>query len=175
MKEILRKVIDDQEASVRCVPLDLTYEDADPAGYPDFIETASLFPNGKPWAICSNWVDDLQARLGSSIVVRFGFWGSDNPQSEVSEIADGHDFVVVDGRYIVDGWLSNVECLHATGVFDIDDDADLEAIFRFYGNPLSWEATGLSNDAPEFLIPQKVYERLEAAGFIPAFVPDQTI
>jgi hypothetical protein len=100
----------------------------------------SQFPDGSgPWAMCWAWVHDLEKRLGSERVKKFGFSEEDNPTSEIAELSGGHDFAIVDGRYLVDGWAQHVEQVHATGVFDLEDDAELADISRLYGDPRLWE------------------------------------
>lgn len=172
MKEEFFEIINDQESSVKNVPVYLNEGEYDPDDIPENIDVQAVFPDGTPWAFCSNWAIDLQRRLGSERVALFGFWAGDNPLSEVSKIADGHDFAIVDARYIVDGWLVNVEQLHKTGVFDLEDDNDLGMIFKFYGNPLTWEGRNVDENSPAGVVPQKLFEKLEAAGLVDPFVPD---
>jgi hypothetical protein len=98
----------------------------------------ATFPNGSCWAICSSWAEDLHIRLKSR-VVQYGFDDEENETSEIAQLAGGHDFAIVDGRYIVDGWLVKVEQMHDTGVFDLEDEAQFADITRLYGDPRHWK------------------------------------
>jgi hypothetical protein len=101
------------------------------------------FPDGSYWVICSNWAQDLHKRLGRR-VVQYGFDDEENPTSEIAQLAGGHDFAVVDGRHIVDGWLAKVEQLHETGIFDLEDETQFADIIRFYGDPRCWKDSSTS-------------------------------
>lgn len=152
MIEALKAVLQEQEDSTRNVP-----ENEDFLG-----DEISVFPNGDQAVICTSWADDLEARLGQDRVTKFGFWTEDNPGTAIERLAYGHDFAIVDGRYIVDGWIVHVEGVHEVGIFDIEDDGHLEDILKFYGNPASWEAK--SNNAENAkTVASRVDERLQAA------------
>ncbi len=78
----------------------------------------------------------------------------DNPTAEgINHMAEGHDFAVVDGRFIVDPWLVDVECPSCVrafdglvigniklseykGVFDLIEDS--EFISYMYGDKSTW-------------------------------------
>ena len=71
------------------------------------------------------------------------------PPALIAEIADGHDFAVVHGRYVVDPWIGEVELgrieIPAAGVhfpfgkivFDLEQPDDAVAIRALYGS-LCW-------------------------------------
>ncbi len=103
----------------------------------------------------------MRTRLGEDRVSLFGFWAEDNPVSHISKLASGHDFAIVDGRYLVDGWVVHVEAIHDSGVIDLEDAANNEMISYLYGNPLSWESKRNELSDPNNDIPQRLYERLE--------------
>jgi hypothetical protein len=81
----------------------------------------------------------------------YGFTEEDNPLSEIGRIAGGHDFAVIDDRYIVDPWLIEVESgrittksgtiikLKGQGVFDLQDVADKHLIEMLYGSQENWK------------------------------------
>jgi hypothetical protein len=164
MKDELRSLIDKQEESI-------SY--ADPNGYDlgddadedentnDDDDTVSVFPNGDHAAFCTSWANDLRERLGPVAVALFGFDADANPDSYVSKIADGHDFAIVNKRYIVDGWTTNMESIHPTGVMDIEDDCDLDEIIRLYGDPRQWEPRNNELADPGNHIATAFAERLE--------------
>jgi len=173
MKNELRNLIDAQEESLR-------YED--PNGYDlgdeadeeeDMAEdgdTVSVFPNGDHAAFCTSWADDLRERLGPEVVALFGFEADENPDSYVSKIADGHDFAILHKRYIVDGWITNLESIHPTGVMDIGDDDDLDEIIRLYGDPRKWEPKTNEIADPQNEIATAFADRIETFKSSPKFV-----
>ena len=52
---------------------------------------------------------------------------------------DGHDFVVVDGRFIVDWWAKFVAGDTERVAFDMQDPQDAEYVRRYYGTPDMWQ------------------------------------
>ncbi|TLX15990.1 hypothetical protein [Rhizobium sp. MHM7A] len=164
MKAELRSLIDEQEQSIKDEnpdAYDLGDEPDEEDNLADDGETISVFPNGDHAAFCTSWADDLRERLGSEAVALFGFSADENPDSHVSKIADGHDFAILHKRYIVDGWTTNVESIHPTGVMDIEDDDDLEEIIRLYGDPRLWEPRANELADPDNQIAAAFAERLE--------------
>lgn len=99
--------------------------------------SCATFPDGTAWAICSNWACYVRRLEGPDAVI-FGFAGEDNPTSEISRLADGHDFAVLDGRWIIDPWVKHVEALSDRCVFDLSDPADAPLITRIYGDQAAW-------------------------------------
>jgi hypothetical protein len=97
----------------------------------------SLLGNGRPWAICTSWALHVEESLPGRVKV-YGFFDSENPTSEIAQLAGGHDFAVVDDRYIVDGWVKNVEAISKKAVFDLHDPADAEETARLYGDRNLW-------------------------------------
>lgn len=135
-----KPVVEAEEPSVD--PLRAKLEDYfnDPAHVPDRFnrrEECYVFPDGSPSAICTNWMRYVRRILGPGRVKFFGF-GSKN-DGEIAKHCYGHDFAVVDGRYICDGWLKHVMVGHHSAVLDLKDPADQAAIQRLYGDPSTWE------------------------------------
>jgi hypothetical protein len=68
-----------------------------------------------------------------------GFWVDDNPEAtDVASVCDGHDFAVVDDRYVVDGWAVHVEGITKQVVWDLKDSMEQAKILRLYGRPEKW-------------------------------------
>lgn len=141
LKKKLEALILEQENSCSNEPVDGWMGDETEEEKAEFDgDVVSLFPDGGESVICTSWADDLVERLGGDRVTLVGYDALDNPDSAVSGVADGHDFAIVDGRYIVDGWVKFVECgLNASGVYDIEDDNDLPEIKRLYGDATTWQ------------------------------------
>jgi hypothetical protein len=66
-----------------------------------------------------------------------GFSDDDNPGTKYFDghDDDGHAFVIVDNRYIVDPWMYEPE---NRSVWDLHDPKDAPDIKMLYGNPKNW-------------------------------------
>lgn len=118
----------------------------------DHDDGPALFPSGGQWFICTDWADYVRRAYGKRAKL-YGFHTENNPAPGMENF-DGHDFAVVDGRYIVDGWLPNIEGLHHSAVIDMQDPAEKETVAKFYGNPKRWERATkreqqIDNESPE--------------------------
>lgn len=95
-------------------------------------------PNGDPLdnpTACARYVIDL---LEQGQVM--GFCTDDNPECDHPAIlaAEGHDFAVIGGRYIIDLWLRFHAWVQAPAVFDLDNPAHAGPIREIYGTPAAW-------------------------------------
>jgi hypothetical protein len=84
--------------------------------------------------VCTNWARLMQRDLGGAVL---GYAHADNPTAELGEVEGGHDFLLLDGRYIVDGWALGTWDV-GPGVWDREDPKDAAAIRRLYGDPATW-------------------------------------
>jgi hypothetical protein len=170
--EELKAIIQAQEDSVRNQPYDGWDEDDDKTReLGDGEDIVSVFPNEDESVICTSWADDLRERLGDTAVALFGYEGEKNP-TDVSKIADGHDFAIVNGRYFVDGWTVHIEHFHETGVMDIENDDDLDDVIRIYGDPRTWEPRENEKADPDNLIAERFAGRIDAykANCVPSMI-----
>ena len=103
------------------------------------------FPSGQSAVECTGYALAIKSKLGDRAKV-YGFYGEDNPTSEIGKDAGGHDFAVVDGRYIVDPWLTDVWG-GKKGVFDLENPDDQPEIKRLYGDRATWSA-GVQEEPP---------------------------
>lgn len=101
-------------------------------------EECWVFPDGWASAICSNWARYAMRIHGADRCQIFGFFYEEMPQSAIAREYGGHDFAVVDGRYLVDGWARHVACITTTAVFDLDDPANLDEVTRLFGPREIW-------------------------------------
>jgi hypothetical protein len=110
-----------------------------------------VFPTGKAFFICTNWANLTQRYFGEDRAVVMGYLHVNNSTSAISEQYEGHDFTVVDDRFIVDGWVTGVGLEspgRATpGVYDLHDKMDAAEIARLYGKQSAWELSGCSYEA----------------------------
>lgn len=92
-----------------------------------------VFPNGRAAAICTSGACIVADHFGGK---RFGFPGDYSIENRDTQ--GGHDFAVVDDRYIVDYWIKHVVG-DARGVFDMRDPNDAKLIQHYYGDQTKWE------------------------------------
>lgn len=111
----------------------------DPAHIPDRFnrrEQCFVFPDGWASGICTNWMRYVRRLLGPDRVEFHGFTGNG---SWVDRMAGGHDFALVDGRYVVDGWSMHVADLTETAVLDLEDEGDAAIARELLGERSTWE------------------------------------
>ena len=65
-------------------------------------DVPTMFPDGSHWASCGNWTRYVR-RLEGRVVQLYALDSDENPDSKIAELCGGHEFAVVDRRYIVDG------------------------------------------------------------------------
>jgi len=120
-------------------------------------ETMSIFPDGTSAITCTNYAIQIARTLPGRVAI-FGFANENNLASRVAreEIhPGGHDFAVVDGRYLVDPWVKLVAEVSDQIIFDFNDPDDLLVIQDFYGLKSCWERMhGAEDDAIAFLLNQ---------------------
>ena len=113
-------------------------------------EGESIFPNtGYSGVQCTGYAYAIQGKLGKDRVKVVGFFDEGNGGTvfggrrykEIDPIGDGHDFAIVDDRYIVDPWITEFGG-SKQGVFDLQDPSDEDAIRAIYGDSSNWTATG---------------------------------
>lgn len=98
----------------------------------------STFPDGSLVVTCTSWAAQARRVLGDRVRI-VGFYCDDNPAAEgMARLADGHDFAVIDGRYILDGWLAEVEGEIDDPLIDMEDQANADLIRRYYGDRENW-------------------------------------
>ena len=95
------------------------------------------FPDGTWWWTCSNWAMYVRRLEGPRAKI-YGFLAEENALSLIAVGCGGHDFAVVDDRFIVDGWVVNVEGFSNRAVFDLRDPSDRKIIRELYGPPEIW-------------------------------------
>jgi hypothetical protein len=127
----------------------------------------SLFPSGGQWFICTDWADYVRRAYGKRAKL-FGFSCEDNPAPGL-EYFDGHDFALVDDRYIVDGWLPNVEGLHHSAVIDLKDPKEKEIVAKFYGNPKLWDRNIGREKQIDKETPEQRAKAMRGVGSFPEF------
>lgn len=128
-----------KEASIT-VPID----DADklPQHIRDTFDCQSEFPDGTSAICCTNYAIQIFKAMPGRVRI-FGFANEDNPTSRVAREElhpGGHDFAVVDDRYIVDPWLRLVLGEKGPIVFDMHDEVQAAIALDNYGPRSCWRA-----------------------------------
>lgn len=101
----------------------------------------SLLPDGTSAVCCTNYAGLVFRHLPGRVRI-YGFDNEANPTSRVAREdihPGGHDFAVVDDRFIVDPWPRLVPCAFEQMVFDMADPADAALVADIYGPRECWE------------------------------------
>ena len=85
---------------------------------------------------CTDYAYWAREQIGRGDVFGFAVW--DNPGTEFDGRWDGHDFLLVDGRWIVDLWSKLVAGIAEKVVFDLDSEADAADVRRIFGDRAKW-------------------------------------
>lgn len=104
-------------------------------------EERSLLPNGEPAVICGFCAAYIVRVEGAGKVV--GFHDGMNPTAHAAGYpGGGHDFALIDDRYIVDPWVKETGLTSRRAVFDLLEPADAEEVMWLYGDQAKWESAG---------------------------------
>lgn len=95
------------------------------------------FPDGTAVVICTNCANRVIELLGRGEV--WGYFADDNPGTAAADGLDGHDFAIIDGRYLVDVWLKFVAGTVSRAVSDLRLETDAPEIRRLYGDRRHWQ------------------------------------
>jgi len=107
-------------------------------------EGDDLFPDGNTAKLCTAWAEQARRVFGERAKM-FAFGGRiDNPHSQISRDYGGHEFVIVDDRFIVDGWATLEYGIPA--VLDLQDPVDLPMARMMYGDPRTWTRNWLGKE-----------------------------
>jgi hypothetical protein len=115
----------------------LTEEEYVAAGHdPQWFQETALLPGGGSLGICTHGAHYVIKTLGQG--ARYGFHVEDNPSVTDSTVinAGGHDFALIEGRYIVDPWYALT--INGQGVFDLESAADRKKAQKIYGSTDCW-------------------------------------
>jgi len=104
----------------------------------------SLLPHGGSGVCCTEYAKHIRLSLkpdGHKVDV-VGFANEDNPTSlcAIDEYhPGGHDFAIVDGRYLIDPWVRLVAGLEQQIFYDLEDEKDLAKALSVYGPRDCWK------------------------------------
>jgi hypothetical protein len=100
-------------------------------------QTACISPTGLGGS-CARTGARYTRRLEGKAAKLYGYLDEDNLLSLIAVECGGHDFAVVDQRFIVDGWAVCVSGYSRSAVFDFLDRKDRKLIRELYGDPTFW-------------------------------------
>ena len=108
---------------------------------------------------CTNCALYVASRIPGTVIA--GFLQEENPAcTHPSLWGSGHDFAIVDRRYIVDFWISLYTGDEDHSVFDCLDPKEHEKIVEIYGDPNAWKIRiddeALGERYGQYYFPQKV-------------------
>jgi len=99
------------------------------------------FRSGGSCGVCTDSAIKIVRHFGGKVV---GYNCSSNPRAAIGkQFCEGHDFAVIDERFLVDYWALRVISLITDPVFDLARDRDRREASRLYGNPNTWEQVAL--------------------------------
>jgi len=81
--------------------------------------------------VVSRW---LAEKSGGEV---YGYFSEENPSATLAVCEGGHDFVVVDGRWLVDWWAWDHQYIDRK-VFDLSDPEDARMVSKLYGDRGAW-------------------------------------
>ena len=109
-------------------------------------EETYVFPeSGFRWTYCTGYACEIKRMLGKDRVEVWGYRIEDTEDQRIGHDSGGHNFAIVDNRYIVDPWPNEVlgDKIHY-GVYDLRDANDYDLIIQMYGNPSTWEKENIN-------------------------------
>lgn len=95
------------------------------------------FRSGGSCGVCTDSAIKIARRFHGKV---FGYNCTTNSNAAIGkEFCEGHDFAVIDNRFIVDYWAYRVIGVMTDPVLDLSKDLDACEVTRLFGNPSSWE------------------------------------
>lgn len=91
---------------------------------------------------CTNTAVYLASRLNGKV---YGYSIEDNPEAEVGSTEGGHDFAIVDDRWLLDFWAKDY--YHLPDLYDMENPAEMVLVHKRYGDPKLWQQMSVENMA----------------------------
>jgi hypothetical protein len=126
---------DGKETDVKMATYGMKFDHSIPKGYPDLSKVFKKIR--KKSYVCTEIADELQETIfkkRKTVVMGYSIY--DNTTAKIGEDEEGHDFLVVDGKYIVDLWYRDYYEKNFPFYFPIERASEL------YGNPKLWVKSG---------------------------------
>ena len=103
-------------------------------------DASSHLPHGGSACCCTDYAAHIFLTLPGRVRI-VGFANEDNPSSRVARELihpGGHDYALVDERFIVDPWPRLVPGVFDQMVFDLANEADAALVLDIYGPQQCW-------------------------------------
>jgi len=100
----------------------------------------SVFQNGDSATCCTNYAIHIRSKLGEDVKI-YGFRNEDNPTARIvteKMHPGGHDFAILNDRFLIDPWVKLVASKSNRVAFDIQDESDSVYINQSYGPKNNW-------------------------------------
>ena len=105
------------------------------------------FPSGRSPGLALDWALESASRINAISAIA-GFWCFENPGAAMlGQIAERHDFLLVEDRYLVDGWLCHVAGAEVPTVLDLEDPEESQSALATYGIADLWEVSPKRNSS----------------------------
>lgn len=106
-------------------------------------DAESLMPDGTSAVCCTNYAHHIRAVLGpmGHAVEVVGFANEDNPTSKCAQEEyhpGGHDFAIVDDRYLIDPWVRLVASVEDQIFYDLSNAEHAAKAHAIYGSRHLW-------------------------------------
>ena len=132
-------------------------------------DLCSEFPDGTSAITCTNYAIQMARKLQGRTQI-FGFANEDNPDSRVAKEKihpGGHDFAVVDNRWLVDPWIRLVAGESGPICFDMDDENDAALVLETYGPQECWKRMSQAEAEAAISLPAKPVVKTRLNGLSP--------
>ncbi len=129
----------------------------------------SVFEDGSSAITCTNYAVQVGYVFKERSKI-MGFANENNPESLVAieEIhPSGHDFAVVDDRWLIDPWVRIVATAYDRICFDMANPDDMAIVKHIYGDPSCWER--LESTEASYLLKDR--KNIEIPPVQPAWSP----
>jgi hypothetical protein len=105
--------------------------------------TGSCFPDGRLFNCTNAAIQVMRALSGDGMSVEIvGFANEDNPNCDAVREGwhpGGHDFALVDQRFLVDPWARSYINNKLRIAYDLENPKDAEFVLRTYGPMNNWD------------------------------------
>lgn len=112
----------------------------------DAPDASSYLPHGGSACCCTDYAVHIFLAMPGRVRI-VGFANEDNPSSRVARELihpGGHDFAILDGRFIVDPWPRLLPAAFDQMVFDLTDEADAALVLDIYGPQRCWSHSAVA-------------------------------
>lgn len=103
-------------------------------------DVTSEFPDGS-MVNCTGYAIQIGKKFPDSTLI-FGFENEDNPDCDIVQKRlhpGGHDFAVLEDRWLIDPWVKQVRYAYEQTIYDLLDPRDFALVRARYGRRDNWK------------------------------------